>query len=170
MNLRNKNSLYAATALTLSVFLLSACEKKSPQVATQPTRPSAEVLEAEAKEHALEEFKRHWTNLNGCWYSYTPAKQHVPVITNMSLKVVPTEVDEQLRHRGVTWAGEVEFQTDRTRTFFFSTKKWTDWKPVRVPMAYLLSYDTNRQWKLNNEFTMFQMPTPAQLQTALSVR
>lgn len=171
MNTRTRRFCEAAL-VAMTIVLASACNKKPEPVAVTPAPPQvdAAALEAEAKDRAMVEFKRHWTNVNHCWYAYTASKQHIPVMTNVTLKALPAELDDEMRQRGVKWIGEVEFQTDATRTFHFSTRQWTDWKPLKVPMAYALLCDSNGEWRLNNEFTNFTRPTPLQLRAALSAQ
>lgn len=160
-----------AGILLAALILFSACNKqKSPAPPTSAPIPDAAQLESEAKALAFEEFKRQWTNINGCWYTYAPAKRHVPVMTNVVLRALPSELDEAQRKAGLQWLGEVEFAFEGTRTFQFSSGKWTAWKKGPTPVACAL-VNTNGNWVVANEFTnLFQMPTLAQLRAALSVR
>jgi hypothetical protein len=143
-------------AVALNVEKSSYAQSGGSRWSTLSPEKSKEY-EDQAKKLSWAEFTRHWTNINGSWYTESrfTGKPKTIQMTNVSAVVeIADGLEDEWVKQGIRWAGSVVYRCGARREF--STEKgWGRWSPnPQVSYSHQI-VNSNGAWTVRGDFDKY---------------
>jgi hypothetical protein len=110
--------------------------------------------EEQAKKLSWAEFTRHWTNINGSWYTESrfSGKPKTIQMTNVTTVVeIADGLEDEWMKQGIRWAGNVVYRCSARREFT-TEKGWGRWIPSpQVSYSHQI-VNSNGTWIVRGDF------------------